>query len=238
MNTNVELLKDFVTERFMDKQKRRQSCLVMALENARRLSGRDKDTGKSREACTYGNNEKYDVESKKSSGYIPELYESCLNPNNSFGTDDTLICGLIHYLILLDLIGNVFCSKKNAIHKALEEFSSIFDKKEQDAIYALRCCLAHNYGLTNKNENNQGRQHKFTLLLNDEEEMIKFPETSWKGDYTNKDETMSTQIDVCKLIDAIEEAYQNLKEMAEAGNLELCLDGKENELMARFTICT
>ena len=233
MDANVELVKDFVIKRYMDEH--RQSCLVMALENARRLSGRDKDTGKNREACTYENN---NGEISKSIGYIPELYESCLNPNNSFGTEDTLIGGLIHYLILLDLIGNVFCSKQGTIREALKKYSPISDEKEQDAIYALRCCLAHNYGLINKNKKNQRLQHKFTLLLNGAEKMIKFPTTSWKGDYTNKDEAMSTQIDVNKLIDAIEKTYQKIKKMAENEELPLCDEIEETELLARFTICT
>ena len=47
---------------------------------------------------------------------------------------------------------------------------------------------------------------------------------------------MSTQIDVCKLIDAIEETYQNLKSKAEKGELQLII--AEEELMARFTIST
>ena len=68
--------------------------------------------------------------------------------------------------------------------------------------------------------------------------MIKIPTTAWNGDFSNKDESMSTEIDVCKLIDAIEETYQNLKEMALKEELELCLKRGENELKARFTILT
>jgi len=68
--------------------------------------------------------------------------------------------------------------------------------------------------------------------------MIKIPTTAWNGDFSNKDESMSTEIDVCKLIDAIEETYKKLKDMAEKGELDLCLKDGKNELEARFTIST
>ena len=243
MDTEKELIKSFVSNRYLEDH--RQSCLVMALETARILSGRDKKTGASikLDDCTV----------------MPDvLYsKSPYFKHNEFGSSDNL-AGLINYLLLLDLIGNVFKPKNlakkkdgNSINKALAYFSSITDEKERWTIVALRNCLAHNYGLINipeipkkkKQEEiekiKEKYQHKFCLHLNDgTKDLIKIPTTRWNGNYTDKDESTSTQIDVCKLIDAIEETYENLKEMAENGELELCLKDGEAELMTKFTIIT
>jgi len=220
MDTEKKLIKSFVSNRYMDEQKSRQSCLVMALETARILSGRDKDSGKSRK------------------NYTSDILKSEFITNNQFGTADNL-AGLINYLQLLDLIGNVFISLKDTIYKTLKKYSSITDDKECRTVVALRNCLVHNYGLINipHNKKNVKSRHKFSLLLNDGTmDMIKIPITRWDGNYADKDKSTNTQIDVCKLIDAIEETYQNLKEKAEKGELKLCLNGGVAELKARFTI--
>jgi len=142
-----DLIKKFVTVRFMENH--RQSCLMMALENARILSGRDRKTGESRKAPNTGT-------------VAPDLLESLCFKNNKYGTTDSF-GGLIHYLILLDLIGEVLkpknktCNKTN-IYKALTFFSSINDD-EKWVIVALRNSLAHNYGLVNVPKNSKKNIH-------------------------------------------------------------------------------
>ena len=217
-----ELIKNFVTQRFMEDN--RQSCLVMALETARILSGRDKKNGESRKTVNTGVD-------------MPDLLDGLHFEDNQYMTTGNF-GGLIHYLMLLDLIGNVFVSStQNPICRALREFSSITDDKTLWAIVGLRNSLAHNYGLVSEPKNQSHTKHKFCLHLQDEmDEMIKIPTPAWDGDCTNKDEKASTDIDVYKLIDAIEEMYQNIKKKAEKGELKLIID--EAELKARFTINT
>lgn len=213
MKNGAQLIKDFVTKRKMDAN--RISCLVMALENARILSGRDKHSG---------------------AALMFDVLESQFIKENLLFCSDSF-AGLIHYLLLLDLIGNVFkpqspTNKKNAICNALT-FSPINEKESRWAIVGLRNCIAHNYGLINMNNYTN---HKFILLPNGgAEKMIQFPSTPWDGKYADKDESSSTKIDVPKLIDAIEETYQTIKTMAEKQELELRFKD-ESELIAKFTL--
>jgi len=242
MNTIEKTILDFVTKRCMDEQEKRISCLVMALENARILSGRTKCSGKSRKA--------------NDGTVIADYLESKFFEENILVSGYSF-AGLIHYLLLLDLIGNVLKPKdksseeKNSIYKALEYFSPITDVNNRCAIVSLRNCLAHNYGLINipelkklKNaerikERKERYQHKFTLHLNDNaKNMIQIPkpESRWNGNYAMKDESLSTKINVCELIDVIEETYQKVKDMAVKKELELCFKGGIDELKSRFTV--
>jgi hypothetical protein len=215
MNEEKEVIKKFVSEKCMGEG--RESCLMMALENARILCGRDKITGK-----------KIDT----------DIVRSCEFKQNTICTQ-TSFSGLIHYLLLLDLIGSVFIHKENNIARAIKHFYPEMDDREVYTIVALRNSLAHNYGLVNiptKEEYDENSLHKFTLdNFGELDTMIKLPEIIWDKKFPNKDEKMSTNIDVPKLIDFIEDIYKSFKEEVIDGKLKLKLIEIE-ELKARFTI--
>lgn len=170
--------------------------------------------------------------------------------------------GLINYLLILDLIGEVFKLKKSKsnienqpkIYKALKQFTSLKDK-DIYTINALRNSLAHNYGLVNIPDNinkHKGTSlHKFILLNSDDSELIKYPEIEWKIvvseddkenqskkiNFKDKDEKSSTKVSPIKLQELVEEVYQNLLNELTNNNVELSksINGID-ELNARFTI--
>jgi hypothetical protein len=196
----------------------RYSCLMIALQDARKITGRDIINGNI-------NND------------ILENGQSFLNPYS--------FIGVVNYLLILELIGEIFrlkkftTNKKTNIYKTLKQFSTSLNDKDIDTIIALRNSLAHNYGLINipyyKKEYST-KLHKFTLVNDNTTDLIKYPIQKWNLDYSDKSDDTSTQISVIKLQDLIESVYKNLIIEIENDTVELALDEKTNELKARFTI--
>lgn len=196
----------------------RFSCLKIAINDARKLTGRN---------ILSGDNELNILIST----------HDIFNPNS--------FIALINYLLILDLIGEVFglkgftTKKNNNIYKALKQFAPTISEKDIETIIALRNSLAHNYGLVNipKSETeNSTKRHKFILLHFESSFLIKYPTTIWNGDFKEKSEDKSTQISTTKLIELIEQSYKNLVKASEDNEIELKLSGGIEELKSRFTI--
>lgn len=147
--------------------------------------------------------------------------------------------GNIGYLVLLDQIGSCFKDKNKApetgspIQKALKYFS-VLSQDEADAIYALRCALAHDYSLVNKNANKPNLQHQFALTGGTGTLMVKPPQP-WDGDLLNRTQNNQTMIDMEQLGNLVEGVYARVLELASRGELEVVLAGGKNELIARYT---
>jgi len=184
----------------------RESCLMIALENARVLNRRDKD----------GNSFSIDI-CEKLDGLIE--FESFI--------------GLANYLLILDMIGVVFTKQKRVgkrIAEVLKKFGNVTCEKERKAICSLRNCLAHNYGLADDQN-----KIKFKFILDNTcNEMIKHSIVDWDGNYCDKEESTSTTINPRKLIDKIEDTYCEVKKQVFAGTLNTNMS--VNELESRFTI--
>jgi hypothetical protein len=214
MITNDYLLK---FTKMLEIEHNRFSCLTIALRDARQLTGRNLETGK---------NELNILESS----------DSFLDPNS--------FIGIINYLLILDMIGEIFkikgfrTSKKSKIYFALKQFGGDISDKEIDAIIALRNSLAHNYGLINipRQEERETKLHKFSLLNGENSFLINFPDTPWNGEFSNKEDANSTEISVSKLIELIEEIHKELIRQIEANNVELRFSKGKEELNSRFTI--
>jgi hypothetical protein len=236
MNIDNYLLK-LATTREIEKD--RYSCLKIALDDARIITGRNEN------------------------GLFIE--NNVLENGKSFLNQHSFI-GLVNYLLVLDLIGEVFILKplrlkelklekiksdKMNIYKALKQFSSLIDK-DIYTINALRNSLAHNYGLINipdESKYYESSLHKFNLLNLENSALIKYPETKWetvksdnndkksptKVNFKDKDEKSSTKVSPIKLQDLVEEVYQNLINELTNNNVELSISGID-ELNARFTI--
>ena len=184
---NKNFIKDFVSERYIEEK--RESCLMVALQNARILSRRDKE----------GNFLSIEVAEK-----LDELIDF-----NSF-------IGLVNYLIILDMIGVVFTNTVEVgkrIDEVLQEFGNINCEKDRQAICSLRNCLAHNYGLVDNKKN-----IKF-ILDNSCDVIVKHPVKDWNGSYNTEDESTSTIINPQKLIDKIEAVYEEVKKRVLEGSL-------------------
>ena len=147
-------------------------------------------------------------------------------------------CGLILYLILLDLIGCIFnkrtdvkCNSRNGIERALKTFSKLGDN-EICAIVYLRNTLAHNFGLATE-EKAKGN-FKYTLLFDIKAPAIQLPSISWTGDYSDKNETSSTVVGVYALCDEIEKVVSYIYKIYDEGNLTFLKD--ITEVKSRFTV--
>ena len=199
---NKKFIKDFVSKK--DMEDGRKSCLIIALQNARLLNRRETDTNS---LC---------IEiAEKLNGLIDF---------NSF-------IGLVNYLIILDMIGVVFTDKKKVgerIEEVLQKFGDITCKEERKAIFGLRNCFAHNYGLVDDKE-------KIKFMLDDScNKMIILPAAKWDGNYDKEDEFTRTIINPQILINKIEAIYEEVKKRVFEDYLSTNLT--ENELKSRFTI--
>ena len=202
-----EFIKKFVTA--YEIEKNRYSCLIKALKDARKLTARDSETGKP-------NND------------LLENKGSFLEPNS--------FIGIINYLLILDMIGEIFTNAGNTkkITMTLERYASL-SQKDRDTIAALRNSLAHNYGLVNISTNGKQAQ-KFQLIDSNDANFIEHPSRMWMG-YSDKSEDSRTKVCLGKLIDLVESVYKNLKEEVEADPFKnFALKGGIEELKSRFTI--
>ena len=208
-----EFIKKFSTS--LEIETNRYSCLILALHDARKIAARDIN----------GN----------IPGNILENDQSMLNPYS--------FIGVINYLLILDLIGEVFCLKTfsttstNNIYKALKQFSNSKDN-DISTIIALRNSLAHNYGLVNipvDSKENASKRHKFILINSKTNDLIKY-QTLWDGNYSDKSDDSSTQISIIKLQDLIETVYNNLVIGIEQDTVDLALKKGLDELKSRFTV--
>lgn len=210
----------------LEKEDGRRSNYLIALESARRLTGRNPLDRIAK--CTN------------------DMILSLSNTNNKFNTlndqsaYEKMMIGITMYLILLDLIGCLFersgksVSCKNGIKKALALFSD-FENNEISAIVDLRNSLAHNFGLA-PDKRNDKKKNKFTLSFSDGDKAITLPTKSWNGNYSDKKDDSSTKIGVYNFCNEIEHVVTELTEVYNTGKLEFNKEMSEDEIKARFTI--
>lgn len=210
-----DFIKKFISQ--LQIEDNRYSCLIMALSDARMITGRNTKTGIKEHDIILLNDKFFD--------------------SNSFS-------GLIQYLIILDMIGTIFktgftTKKTNKIYKALKQYSNLNDS-DIDIIISLRNSLAHNYGLINIPDSTNDyptKLHKFTIINDPSAQLIEYPTEIWNTvDYSNKKEESSTKIGYNKLCDLVESVYINLKASFNNGLTELNLNGGIEELKSRFTV--
>lgn len=212
---NTDFIKKFITE--FQIENNRYSCLVMALNDARKITGRNKTTG---------------------------IKESDIILLNDDFFDSNSFLGLIQYLIILDMVGTIFktgfiTSKNNKIYRTLKQYSNLNDA-DIDIIISLRNSLAHNYGLINIPDSTKDyptKLHKFIIINDSSAPLIEHPIRNWDIiDYRNKNEEYSTKIGYTKLCDLVELVYLTLKSSFDNGTTVLNLNGGIEELKSRFTI--
>jgi hypothetical protein len=151
--------------------------------------------------------------------------------------------GSIGYMVVLNQIGNCFKPKSepalgtnvNAFTRALKYFS-ILNDNEIDALYALRCSLAHDFSLVNVNSK-LSLTHIFSVNQDETAPIVILPKTQWDG----KQETVvgpehATHINLRALGDLVEDIYGKLITLSQASQLEVVLPGKSKELLRRYTI--
>ncbi|MET8853393.1 hypothetical protein [Amycolatopsis sp. NPDC004625] len=101
----------------------------------------------------------------------------------------TLWLGATAYLVLLDQIGKTFTladfsivQSRPAINQALACFTDL-DSASIEALYALRCSLAHDYSLASPSKRPE-RTHLFRLAHDEHTPLVTFPQEPWPNDYS------------------------------------------------------
>lgn len=189
------------------------SALIAGIRDARRFTGRNFETGQI------------------------EIYDSNING---------CWLGAIGYLIILDQIGkcfkplmfsNDFPANSSSILRTLKYFSDLSDD-EIYSIYALRCSLAHEYGLYNINKKSPALTHHFTLRANLVTPLIELPKDQWDGEISTRTIQNCTIINLLSLGNLVEEIFMSLKTMASENQLEIILQGGSEELSSRYGFVT
>jgi hypothetical protein len=151
--------------------------------------------------------------------------------------------GAIGYMALLDQIGTCFKPKQksyengNSIRKALKYFSNLSDD-EIEALYALRCCFAHDFSLHNINKEKPSRTHRFRVGVGASTHIITLPSARWDGDYKSKSLDDFTAINLEAFGDLVESICHQLLTLASSDELEIVLSGGSDELLHRYSIST
>jgi len=132
--------------------------------------------------------------------------------------------------------GPIIESNKSDIIKALKNFTDLNDR-EIDAIYALRNSFAHDYSLQNVG-NRPGLIHHFWVDNSSTNPAIVLPRQNWDGVMTNKTSQNATYMNLQALGDIVENLILNLIGLVEKNEIEIVLSGGKDELIARYSFVT
>lgn len=149
--------------------------------------------------------------------------------------------GAIGYFALLDQIGTCFKPKNrspvagHSIIKTLTYFSNL-NENERNAMYALRCALAHDFGLININPKNRGLTHRFTVTEGASASLVSLPMRQWDGDYNNLSPDNKTIVNLEALGDLAESICRQVVELSDYDQIEIILSGGSDELLDRYGI--
>ena len=149
--------------------------------------------------------------------------------------------GTIGYMALLDQIGKCFKPKGyppavgNSICRCLTYFGDL-TPPEQDALYALRCALAHDFGLINISTRKPKLTHRFTLTEGPKAPLVKLPLRQWDGDYENMSAENKTTVNLEAFGDLAETICGKVRDLNDKDELEITLVGGSDELLDRYCI--
>lgn len=188
------------------------STLAVALRGARELTGRDVETGELIEG--------------KELQHLEQQVENLTYVSNKF-------IGLTVYLIIIDLVGDIFKRKGipssgDRYNRSLCHFSDL-NQEEINSLKNLRNSLAHKFSLGNDTE-------IFILdYSGDSKDIIRSPEKSYNCSVRHKPKTTDNYAtayfyNICGLVEKI---YTKLIELHEEGQLEL-LGKYKNERKLKF----
>ena len=142
--------------------------------------------------------------------------------------------GATAYLILLDQVGKTF--KVNGtpdtfghpIGLAISHFTPVQDQDTIEALYALRCALAHDYSLFNRDKHGTQpmRDHAFNFKADPVSPLVEFPSSKWNRIYKQPPEEQTTVVNLRKVGDLGETVVGSLRKhhRAETLGLRLPLD--------------
>jgi hypothetical protein len=149
--------------------------------------------------------------------------------------------GAICYMVLLDQIGTCVRPKtaphstvKSGFRMALKLFSALSDA-EADALYALRCSFAHDFGLVNVSHN-PNLTHCFAIAILDGRTIVRLPDAPWDGKSNEAKPGNVTYVDLVAFGDFAEEICHRMISMAIKKELAVALPGGHEEMALRYFI--
>jgi hypothetical protein len=127
--------------------------------------------------------------------------------------------GATAYLILLDQVGKTF--KVNGtpdtfghpIGLAISHFTPIQDEAIIEALYALRCALAHDYSLFNRDKHGTQpmRDHAFNFTADPVSPLVELPSSKWNRVYKDPPLEQATVVNLRKVGDLGEAVVRSLR---------------------------
>jgi hypothetical protein len=80
--------------------------------------------------------------------------------------------------------------------------------------------------------------HQFIVDNHPTNPVVVLPKINWDGELNNRNDENVTYVNLQALGDLVESIYNKLLTMAKENNLEIQLDGKEDELVSRYLVAT
>lgn len=124
-------------------------------------------------------------------------------------------------------------TNKSGIIKALKNFSNLTDD-EIGAIYALRISFAHDYSLQNTNDQNPNMTHHFYVYKSDDSAIVVLPKQKWDGK-SDKTAPNRTYINLQAFGDMTEKLISDLIKSVDDNKIEIILDGGKDELIDKYS---
>lgn len=154
--------------------------------------------------------------------------------------------GAIGYLCVVDQLSSAVRhaaaeARSRAEPEARRKYRALYDFTEVDdeaieALYGLRCSLAHDYSLANRKPGLPARQHVFHLT-GDPGEVVILPssELRWTGEWASSDDPFEpTEVSLCSVGDLVEEVVNTIRAEHRAGNVQIALPGGRAEMDRRY----
>lgn len=161
--------------------------------------------------------------------HVRSSFEASFTDAHNASNGGTSWIGAIGYLVFLDQLGGAVRPlsgpqpSRSDLERALEMFTDCTEA-ERAALYALRCCLAHDFSLANLAERTPEHRrhlyrHFFHLVPSRQlDRLVEFPPTAWDGDFGD---LRPTFVDLGHLEDTAARARDQAIAAHAAGELEL-----------------
>lgn len=161
----------------------------------------------------------------------------------AFPDHSTSWLGTVGYMILLDQLGSVLKPKgtkttDRPFADALAGFADPLEVDDVEALYALRCCLVHDYSLVHAGKNAKPPRH-FNLWSNDTAPLVEHPDVPWDGQVipivvNERVYSTTTFVNTRAFADLVESLVENARAKAAAGELEIALPDGRDGIVFRY----
>jgi hypothetical protein len=149
--------------------------------------------------------------------------------------------GAIGYLCFIDEVGSAVCPagrrpprEQNGVLAALGAWTDL-PEREREAIWALRCALAHDYSLVNTNPRRGGAQLDHRFQLHDQPgPLVVLPARRWCGSFDHLFADEDTVVSLREVGTLAEHVAAAVIDAHSEGQLRIRLEGGAPEMRARY----